>query len=357
MSEQVSDRGCWQSILSRATYTENPKMKEAINKAIDVSLTRTTVLIMGETGVGKGVMARLIHDYSNRKKGPFVQVHCGAITETLIESEFFGHEKGSFTGATKRKLGKFELAHCGTIFLDEISTLSPPAQIRLLQILQEGFFHRVGGEEDVRVDIRVIAACNEDLKLLVEAGMFRRDLYYRLNVFPILIPSLRERPEDLENIIQTLLTRLKQIFHKEINGISPEALGLLKAYSWPGNIRELENLIERAFIVERGNRLSPNSFPPEITHESPALSPALTFFDQPLAQSRLRVLEDFEKQYLSRVLTLTKGRIIEAAEIAGVGPRQFNKLMKKYSLYKNDFKLTKENNLDLIISNQKIKAT
>lgn len=198
----------------------------------------------------------------------------------------------------------------------------------------------MGGEEEVRVDTRVIAACNEDLKYLVETGEFRRDLYYRLNIFPIQVPSLRDRPEDLEDLINHFLTRLQRAFTKNIEGVTPEALALLKIYCWPGNIRELENLIERAFILERGPSLSLSSFPPEILGVPRVQPPLLSQFDLPLAQARLKVLEDFEKQYLFQILTRSKGRIAEAARVTGVGVRQLSKLMRKYNLHKEDFKIS-----------------
>jgi DNA-binding NtrC family response regulator len=318
--------------------TKSSAMKKVFDKIRSVSPTKSTVLLAGDTGTGKSVLAKLIHQHSNRGGAQFISVHCGAIPDTLVESEMFGHEKGAFTGAIKRKLGKFEIAHGGTIFLDEIGTITPSAQIKLLQVLQDGTFQRVGGEEILKTDVRVIAATNADLKKMCAEGQFRKDLYYRLNVFPIEIPALSERIEDLPLFIETFLRNLNNFSLKKINLTHPQVLEAFRRYSWPGNIRELENLIERAFILEKSAELTPESFPSELfeSESTPVfipLSETLT-----LTQARQRGVEEIERNYLKDVLARHKGKIGESANAAGISTRQLNKLMNKYGLRKEEFK-------------------
>ena len=328
----------WQPDSVNQVATASPVMKDVFQKLQSVAPTHSTVHLTGETGVGKGVVARLIHRHGARSKGPFIAVHCGAIPDTLLESELFGHEKGAFTGAAKRKLGRFELAHRGTIFLDEIGTITPSAQIKLLQVLQDGVVTRVGGEAEIQVDIRVISAANESLKDLTEKGLFRKDLYYRLNVFPIEIPPLRNRPEDIPLLADHFLNRLKRTYGKSIHGIAPEVLKLLTTYAWPGNIRELENLIERAYILETSSLLTRESFPGEIFEDLRGGPLVPVDMSLTLAEARQGVLDNFERQYLKDLLAEKRGRIKFAAEAAGVGVRQLHKLMKKHGLVKEGFK-------------------
>jgi DNA-binding NtrC family response regulator len=319
--------------------THSPMMETVLDKLRSVSPTRTTVMLYGETGTGKGVIARLIHRHSNRRGHQFIGVHCGAITETLVESELFGHDKGAFTGAFKRKLGKFEIASGGTIFLDEIGTISSSTQIKLLQVLQDHSFQRVGGEETIECDARVIAATNMNLKEMVDSGSFRRDLYYRLNVFPIEVPSLRERKEDIPLLAETFLKRLNLLYGKEIHGIHSQVIEAFQRYNWPGNIRELENLIERAFILETGPVLTPDVFPVDLFEADrqevagACLNPCGT-----LAEVRALGVERIEKQYLAEVLTANRGRISESAKQAGISTRQLHKLLTKYGIRKEAFK-------------------
>ena len=328
----------WQDEAMSYVRTKNAEMQDVFTKVKDVAPTKSTILLFGETGVGKGLIAKIIHQHSSRKNTQFIQVHCGAIPDNLIESELFGHEKGAFTGAVKRKLGKFELAHRGTIFLDEVSTLTPAAQIKLLHVLQESTLQRVGGEADIKVDIRVIAATNDDLKELVEQRRFRRDLYYRLNVFPIGIPPLRERVEDIPQMVNEFVARLNQTYVKAVRGIQPEVLKTLMSYDWPGNIRELENLVERAYILEKAALLTAESFPRELFDKGPSSAVLPLNIGLPLAEARNRLVENFERQYIKEVLQRTQGKIGEAAGLAGIGVRQLNKLMNKYHLAKEDFK-------------------
>ena len=318
--------------------TKSDLMKKVFSKIRSVSPTKSTVLLLGETGTGKNVMAKLIHQHSNRKNAQFISVHCGAIPDTLLESELFGHEKGAFTGAVRRKLGKFEIAKGGTIFLDEIGTITPTAQIKLLQILQDGTFQRVGGEETLEADIRVIAASNVDLKQMCDEGQFRKDLYYRLNVFPIEIPSLSDRNEDIPSLSNTILKKLIQFSSKEINGIHPGVIDAFMAYDWPGNIRELENLIERAYILETSAELTPESFTNELfeSESNPVFIPSSETLT--LTQARQRGVEEIERNYLKDVLARHKGKIGESARAAGISTRQLNKLMNKYRIRKEEFK-------------------
>jgi len=318
--------------------TENDLMRNVFSKIRSVSPTKSTVLLIGETGTGKNLLARLIHQHSNRRDAQFISVHCGAIPDTLIESELFGHERGAFTGAVRRKLGKFEIARGGTIFLDEIGTITKSAQIKLLQILQDGTFQRVGGEETLDANARVISATNADLKKMCEGGDFRADLYYRLYVFPIDIPPLRERIEDLSILADIILTRLNKFFPKYIHSVHPHVMAALKCYSWPGNIRELENLMERAYILETSSVLTPESFPNELFE--PEGNPVFIPTNESLTLSEIRQLgiEEIERNYLKEVLTRNKGKISESARDAGISTRQLNKLMNKYGLKKEKFK-------------------
>jgi DNA-binding NtrC family response regulator len=318
--------------------TKSSAMKKVFDKIRSVSPTKSTVLLAGDTGTGKSVLAKLIHQHSNRGDAQFISVHCGAIPDTLVESEMFGHEKGAFTGAIKRKLGKFEIAHGGTIFLDEIGTITPSAQIKLLQVLQDGKFQRVGGEEILKTDVRVIAATNADLKKMCAEGQFRKDLYYRLNVFPIEIPALSERIEDLPLFIETFLRNLNNFSLKKINLTHPQVLEAFRRYSWPGNIRELENLIERAYILEKSAELTPESFPSELfeSESTPVFIPSSETLT--LTQARQRGVEEIERNYLKDVLARYKGKIGESAKAAGISTRQLNKLMNKYGIRKEEFK-------------------
>ena len=236
----------WKTEWIDIIRTRNPAMQEALKKIRAVAPTVATALLTGETGTGKGLMARVIHRHSNRSENAFISVHCGAIPDTLLESELFGHEKGAFTGAVRKKPGKFELARGGTIFLDEIGTVSPSAQIKLLQVLQDGTFSRVGGEEVLTTDARIISATNADLAGMWDRGEFRKDLYYRLNVFPVEIPPLRERVEDIDFLSEVFLNNLNQKHEKNIHTVHPQVIRAFKNYHWTGNIRELENLMERA---------------------------------------------------------------------------------------------------------------
>ena len=318
--------------------TRSKSMRDVFLKIRQVAGTRTTVLLTGETGTGKSLIAKLIHAHSNRKDMPFISVHCGAIPDTLVESELFGHEKGAFTGAVRRKLGKFELAHGGTIFLDEIGTVSQSVQVKLLNVIQERTIQRVGGEADIPVDVRIIAATNEDMGELCEQGRFRRDLFYRLNVFPIRIPPLRERLEDLPRLSEGFIKQFNGLLNTEIRGIHPHVLDLLLVYDWPGNVRELENVIERACILETGEILQPDSFPPDLLGPQGEVVTSPVRTGLPLKDARQMAVDKFEKQYLTVLLEQCNGSIKDTAARAGITPRQLNKLMHRHGLQRKKFR-------------------
>ena len=329
----------WKKEVEELVRTRSAKMRSVYDSIEAVAPTKANVLIHGDTGTGKSLLAKLIHLHSNRYRQPFVAVHCGSIPDNLVESELFGHEKGSFTGAERRKLGRFQVAEGGTIFLDEVGTITPNAQIKLLQVLQEGIFTRVGGEQDISVDVRVIAASNEDLKIKTENGQFRRDLYYRLNVFTLQLPSLRERGEDIPHLVNHFLQKLNNKYGKGIKGIMPDVMIALQSYDWPGNIREMENLMERAYILERGSRLSGFGFPADLLSMAPSDHvEEFNFFDLNLADIRKRAVDEVEHRYLHKLLELHKGKVEACAVQAGITTRQVHNLLAKYGLKSKDFR-------------------
>jgi DNA-binding NtrC family response regulator len=328
----------WQSDSLEVVQTRNTVMRAVFDQVRLVAPTKSTVLLTGETGTGKGVLAKLIHRHSNRRGVQFIGIHCGAIPDTLLESELFGHEKGAFTGAIRRKLGKFELAHGGTIFLDEIGTITPSAQIKLLQVLQDRTFQRIGGEAIIETDVRVIAASNRDLGQMVEKGLFRNDLFYRLNVFPIEIPPLRERREDIPQLAEIFLRKMNRFNHRGIHYIHPRVMDAFQRYFWPGNIRELENLVERACILETSSILTPASFPAELFSGGPYAAPPSSGAGLTLAAVRARAVAEAEKGYLGELLARNGGRINRTAETAGVTVRQISKLMRKFGIRKETFR-------------------
>ena len=328
----------WQSDYMDLVKTKSPAMQEVFAKIRSVAPTKSTVLLIGETGTGKDLIARLIHQHSNRRDVQFISVHCGAIPDTLVESELFGHEKGAFTGAVRKKLGKFEIAKGGTIFLDEIGTITPAAQIKLLQVLQDGTFQRVGGEETIQANARVIAATNMDLGKMCNDGEFRKDLYYRLNVFPLEIPPLRDRKEDIPHIAQVILQRLEKFSKKQIRSIHSSVMEGFMKYTWPGNVRELENLLERAYILEESSTLTVDSFPAELLASQDVSTGVAVDSSLPLAEIRNRGVEDIERRYLRELLASNRGRIKESAEAAGISTRQLHKLLNKYQIRKEEFK-------------------
>ncbi len=322
----------WADDVLDFVRTESPVMRETLAKIRRVAVTPTTVLLTGETGTGKSTLARLIHRHSDRRDKQFISIHCGAIPDELIESELFGHERGAFTNAVRRKLGRFELADRGTIFLDEVGLLSPAAQVKLLSVIQERTFQRVGGEKDIHVDVRIIAATNVELEDLCHGGTFRRDLFFRLNVFPIRVPALRERIDDIPGMVRIFLGRLQQGQGKGIEGAEPRVLRAFERYPWPGNVRELENLVERAYILEEGPQLTAKSFPADLFASEELDAEPNPQGELSLSEFRSRGLAQLEREYLRSLLTGHQGRLREAAAIAGISLRQLHKLLTKYEL-------------------------
>ena len=245
-----------------------PAMREVAKITRQVAPSRACVLIVGETGTGKELVARAIHDLSQRASGPYIRVNCGALTESLLESELFGHVKGSFTGADANRTGRFESAHGGSIFLDEINSTSPKLQVRLLRVLQEGEFERVGDVKPVKVDARFIAATNRDLLDEVDAGRFREDLYYRLNVVPIYLPALRDRRDDIPMLVAFFLKKYGEQNRRDVRSVHRDAMRLLVEHDWPGNVRELQNYVERAVVLGEGTELLPEHLPPQLRGEA-----------------------------------------------------------------------------------------
>jgi two-component system response regulator HydG len=294
-----------------------------------VAPTEATVLILGESGTGKELVAQAIHATSPRRAGPLITVQCAALPETLLESELFGHERGAFTGATERRLGRFELAHGGTIFLDEIGDLPPTAQTKLLRVLQSQEFERVGGTNTLKIDVRVIAATNKDLEAAVRAGQFREDLWYRLYVFPLIVSPLRERRDDIPLLAEHFLKRYAERHRRRLRGLTPRALDLLMRYEWPGNVRELEHTIERAVILARGEHITPEELPPTI--RAIGGDPTDTTPQEPPLPVGLS-LKDVERQLIRRTLEHTGGNRTKAAETLGISRATLHNKLKEYGL-------------------------
>ena len=306
------------------------EMREIFKTIGVVSQNRTTILIQGESSTGKELIAKVIHHNTSRDE-PYIAVNCSAIVETLLESELFGHEKGSFTGAFSRKLGKFELARYGTVFLDEISEMSLNLQAKLLRVLQEMEFERVGGKDRVRVHARIIAATNKDLKAMVREGRFRDDLFYRLNIVAITLPPLRERPEDIPDLVQYLLAKINIDLHKRIVGVSEEMMAIFLKYRWPGNVRELENLLVRAAVVAKGQILVRGDFP-ELAEEP---LPAAAQEEAPTERSadgKLPTLDDIEERYIRKVIRESGKNKGEICEILGISRPTFERKLEKYGI-------------------------
>ncbi len=305
----------------------------------------TSLLVLGETGAGKERLARAIHGEGPRRSGPFFAVNCGALSESLLESELFGHERGAFTGATRMRRGYFELSHGGTIFLDEIGEMPLHLQVKLLRVLDDRRILRVGGEETIDVDVRVMAASNRDLEAEGRAGRFRPDLYFRLAVVTLTVPPLRERREDIPELVDACLTRIAggRGFRPEIG---PGVMEALVDYPWPGNVRELFNAVEQAALLCDGRRIGIENLPARIagmggTPRAPgeavgAVAASLT--SRPLIAAREAVAAAFEREYLALILTQTEGRIGEAARRAGLSARSFYEMMRRHGLNKQDFK-------------------
>ncbi|WP_028307265.1 sigma-54 interaction domain-containing protein [Desulfitibacter alkalitolerans] len=322
-SDQSKILGLYQQLTKSYSFQniigKNKKMQEIYEMIQAVAPYRSSVLIIGESGTGKELVARAIHFLSDRRYKPFIKVNCAALSPTLLESEFFGHEKGAFTGAAFTHQGRFELAENGTIFLDEIAEIPLSLQAKLLRVLQEGEFERVGGKKTLKHDIRVIAATNKDLLHEVNEGRFRQDLYYRLNVFPIKLPSLNERTEDIPLLIEHFIQKFNSYFKKSKKGVSRDAMKFLLHYSFPGNVRELENAVEYAFIKGKGDFIMFEDLPPDMIWPDKESNP-------------FSKLEDIEKYHIQRILNQTGGNKHDAANLLGITRKTLYNKIKKYNL-------------------------
>ena len=312
----------------------SPAMQRLFQQVAQIADSDATILLTGETGTGKEVLARVLHANSRRSKGPFVALNCAAISETLFESELFGHIRGAFTNAVAAKRGLFQSAHGGTLFLDEIAEMSLPMQVKLLRAVQEREVREVGAEYATKVDVRIITATNKDLAESVKAGTFRHDLYYRVSVVPLALPPLRERKDDIPLLAQHFLKQSAKRSNKDVRGFTPAAMHRLMVYPWPGNVRELENAVEKAVVMSRQDMVLPELLPTAGATSDIGL--------KPLTEAK----EDFERTYLRNVLQMTGGNISRAAQFAGRYRADFYKMLKKYGLHpsmlkeRSDFELS-----------------
>ena len=333
----------------------SPGLRDVARITRQVAPSRACVLIVGETGTGKELIARALHDLSPRSTGPYIRVNCGALTESLLESELFGHVKGSFTGAVDNRTGRFEAAHTGSIFLDEINSTSPKLQVKLLRVLQEGEFERVGDNNTKKVDTRIIAATNRDLLEEIEASRFREDLYYRLNVVPIYLPSLRERREDIEPLVLFFLGRFADQNRREMRRVSAEAMRLLREHDWPGNVRELQNYVERAVILGTGTELTIEHLPPQLRGQTaprpirPRVGGSdLTTLCTELVRQGIstagpgandlygRIVGRVERELIQQVLQTCDRVQIKAASRLGINRNTLHKKLSEYRLDDTD---------------------
>jgi two-component system response regulator HydG len=317
---------------------KSPLMREVYGLLDQAAGLDITVLLTGETGTGKELAARAVHYHSGRKERRFVPVNCGALPSDLVESELFGHARGSFTGAVGEKAGLFEEASGGTLFLDEIGELPLPVQVKLNRALQEKEIRRVGDNKAIKVDVRVIAATHRDLKAEAAAGRFREDLFYRLNVFPVRMPPLRERREDIPLLAAHFLEKHARAFRRDVEGLDPDALRALTGYPWPGNVRELENAIERAVAVARGKTLALKDLPPEVKGSQEGSVPAEVLAKMPYREAIDLARDRVSRDYLVALLREFNGNVTQAAARAGMERESLHRLMKRYKVHSDDFK-------------------
>ena len=318
LQEELEKKNQFASIIGKSK-----EMKQVFEMVRQVAPARTSVLITGESGVGKEMIAEALHYNSPRREKPLIKLHCAALTETLLESELFGHERGAFTGAVARKRGRFELANMGTLFLDEIGEINQNIQIKLLRVLEEKNFERVGGEETIEVDVRLIAATNKDLAQAIAQGTFREDLFYRLNVVNINVPPLRERKDDIPLLIAAFLAEFAGENGKKIDGIDPKARLALFNYSWPGNVRQLRNSIESAVVLCKGTLITPDDLPPNIRGES-----SEEVIRIPVGAS----LSEMEKEAIRATLQREGGNKSRTAEILGIGRKTLHRKLQEFNL-------------------------
>jgi DNA-binding NtrC family response regulator len=323
LRQQLDSRFGLESIISHS-----PAMQEVFDIIRQIAPTQATVLVQGESGTGKELVAHAIHHLSTRAKGPFIAVHCAALSPTLLESELFGHEKGAFTSAHERRQGRFELADGGTLFLDEISEIDPATQIKLLRVLEERTFERVGGQQTLEVDIRLISATNKDLKTLMEAGRFRNDLFFRLDVVSITLPPLRERTGDVPLLCEHFLRGFCRDNNKAIEGFTPDAMSLLSAYAWPGNVRELRNVVEKMVVLARGAKLTARDVPGNIRI---AAEPTAAGRSGSTARALSSgSLEEAERLMIRTALDRTDGNVTRAAQQLQISRRTLHRKLKQY---------------------------
>jgi DNA-binding NtrC family response regulator len=332
LREQLQNRYAFRNIISKS-----PRMHAVFELIANVAQTNTTVLIEGETGTGKEQVALAIHHASQLRTGPMIAVNCAALPETLLESELFGHEKGAFTSAVGKRVGRFELANGGTIFLDEVGDIPPAMQAKLLRVLQERRFERVGGTESIEVDVRVIGATNRSLQKLVQEGKFREDLYYRLNVVKIDLPPLRERREDIPLLAAYFAGKYARAGEAP-KRIPPQAMDVLLSYSWPGNIRELENAIERACVTSPNGSLLVENFPPDVLQPPAPKLPLSVDLHRPLPDLLRQILADIEQEYIRKALEQTRGNVSQCAHLCGISRRSLSAKLGEYQINKAVFK-------------------
>ncbi len=340
LQQQISESYSFHNMLSKS-----PKMRKVFDLIEQVGPLGSTVLIQGETGTGKELVARAVHAASHRSGGPFVAVNCTAFNESLIESELFGHERGAFTGADRTKAGRFERAHNGTLFLDEIGEISPSMQAKLLRVLQTGEIERLGGTETIKVDVRIVAASNRRLDEMSRRGTFRSDLFYRLRVVPIELPPLRERSEDISLLALHFLQESANRSTPPVNRFSNEAMQALYAYSWPGNIRELENAVKAAVALAEGTVIRPEDLPRSIyaaqgsdDHDHQGAHHGLLDLEQPLPQVIETVVSEIERNYFLELLTLYRGNVARSARHSGLSRRCVTQKLQKYGLDRSQFR-------------------
>lgn len=319
LKERIGERYNFENIIGQSAA-----MQQVFETLAMVAPADATVLITGASGTGKELIANAVHQNSARAKGPFIKLNCAALHENLLESELFGHEKGAFTGASDQRKGRFELAHNGTLFLDEIGDLSLPTQAKILRVLQEGEFERLGGAETIKVDVRLLAATHKNLARMVETGEFRQDLFFRLNVVPIELPSLSDRPDDIPLLVQHFLQVYREKNRKDIRGIDGTAMDRMVSYAWPGNIRELENTIERAVILCLGEQITEQELPPALRPEGEAPAPRVSV--------QGGTLKDLEREAIRRALDQTGGNRTKTAEVLGITRPTLRKKLKDYKL-------------------------
>jgi putative PEP-CTERM system response regulator len=319
LQKELDSRYGLEQIIGQA-----PNMEEVFDTIRQVAPSKATVLIQGESGTGKELVAHALHRLSPRAENPFVAVHCAALSDTLLESELFGHEKGAFTGAAERRKGRFELADGGTLFLDEIGEIEPATQVKLLRVLEERSFERVGGATPIEVDTRLLVATNRDLKRMVEEGTFREDLYFRLNVVQLTLPPLRDRRQDVPLLLNHYLRQFCKENSRELEGFTPDALEALTRYSWPGNIRELRNVVERMVVLARGDKLTLRDVPAEVKEEGTSRPSG--------ALKNATSMQQAEKQMIKQALVDQKGNRTRAAEQLGISRRTLHRKLHEFDL-------------------------